>query len=62
MNLFKKKFFIKYHIINSVADPGCLSRITDPKFSIPDQNFSVPGSRIRIKEFKYFNPKIVSKL
>jgi hypothetical protein len=34
--------------------------IPDPNFSIPD-----PGStrfRIRIKEFKYFNPKIVSKL
>ncbi len=33
-----------------VADPGCLSRIQDQKDS---------GSkiRIRIKEFKYFNPK-----
>ena len=26
-------------------------------FSIPDPNFFNPGSRIRIKEFKYFNPK-----
>ncbi len=34
----------------SVADPGCLSRIRF--FSIPDH----------IKELKYFNPKIVSKL
>jgi len=24
---------------------------------IPDPNFFYPGSRIRIKEFKYFNPK-----
>jgi hypothetical protein len=38
-----------------VADSGCLSRIPDPNFFIPD-----PGSkrlRIRIKEFKYFLPK-----
>jgi hypothetical protein len=34
----------------SVADTGCLSQIPDP-------NFFHPGSRIRIKEFKYFNPK-----
>ncbi len=34
----------------SVADPGCLSQIPDP-------NFFHPGSRISIKEFKYFNPK-----
>ncbi len=26
-------------------------------FSIPDPNFFHPGSRIRIKKFKYFNPK-----
>ncbi len=31
----------------SVADPGCLFRILNSNFS----------SRIRIKEFKYFNPK-----
>ncbi len=36
--------------MDSVADPGCLSRIPDP-------TFFQPGSRIRIKEFKYFNPK-----
>jgi hypothetical protein len=36
--------------VPSVADPGCLSRIR--RFYIPDL-----GSRIRIKEFKYFNPK-----
>jgi hypothetical protein len=28
---------------------------------LPDPNFSHSGSRIRIKEFNYFNPKIVSK-
>jgi hypothetical protein len=39
----------------SVADPGCLSRIR--LFSIPDPNFFHPVSRIRIKEFKYINPK-----
>jgi hypothetical protein len=42
---------------SSVADPGCLSRIPDPTFSIPDPNCLHPGSRIRIKELKYFNPK-----
>jgi hypothetical protein len=42
--------------------PG--SQILDPNFFypgslIPDLNFCIPdlGSRIRIKEFKYFNPK-----
>jgi hypothetical protein len=29
----------------SVANPGCLSRILDPNFSIPD-----PGSRFRIRD------------
>jgi hypothetical protein len=89
----------------SVADPECLSRITDPNFFIPDPgskrfdtgcssrtrildtdqccgsgmfipdpgsvffpswipdpNCLHPGSRIRIKEFKYFNPKKNKKL
>jgi len=39
----------------SVADPGCLSRIPDP-------TFFHPGSRILIKEFKYFNPKKSKKM
>jgi hypothetical protein len=41
----------KFRLGHSVADPGCsgLSRIPDP-------NFFHPGSQIRIKEFKYFNP------
>ena len=42
-------------VYSSVADPGCLSRIRI--FSIPDPNFFNLGSRIRIKKFKYFNPK-----
>ncbi len=48
--------------LNQCCDPGCLSRIWI--FPIPD-----PGSKdsgipdpARIKELKYFNPKIVSKL
>jgi hypothetical protein len=47
---------------SSVADPGCLSRMR--LFSIPDpgSEFFHPGSRIRFKEFKCFNQKIVSKL
>ncbi len=44
-------------LLTSVADPGCLSRIPGPNFSILDPNFFNPESRIRIKEFKYFNPK-----
>jgi hypothetical protein len=41
---------------NSVADPGCLSRILDPNFYIPDLNFSIPDleSRIHIKEIDIF--------
>jgi hypothetical protein len=35
---------------SSVADPTFPSRIPDP-------NILHPGSRIRIKEFEYFNPK-----
>jgi hypothetical protein len=38
----------------SVADPGCLSRIPDPTFFYPGSELS--PSRIRIEEFKYFNP------
>ena len=45
---------------NVFPDPGSdffPSRILDPR--IPDPNFFCPGSgsRIRIKELKYFNPK-----
>ncbi len=54
-------FFMKtICLTTSVADPGCLSLIPDPNFSIPD-----PGSRvkkIRIPDpnkifFGFFNPK-----
>jgi hypothetical protein len=45
-----------FHLLRNVADPGCLSRIPNPNYSIPD-----PGSRVkkipdpaRIKEFNYF--------
>ncbi len=45
----------------SVADPGCLSRIAIQIFSIPAgsqiQGQKDSGSRIRIKELKYFKPK-----
>ena len=44
---------------SSVADSGSLSRIR--LFSIPDPNCLHPSSRIRIKEFKYFNPKKTKK-
>jgi hypothetical protein len=46
---------INKHIVHSVADPGCLSRIPDPTFFHPGSELF--PSRIRIKEFKYFNPK-----
>jgi hypothetical protein len=49
------------NILSSVADPGCLSRIPDPTFSIPDPNCLHPGSRILIKEYKYFNTKKAKK-
>jgi hypothetical protein len=32
--------------------------VADPNFSIPELNFFHPGSRIRIREFEYFNPKL----
>ncbi len=43
----------KRQVLDSVvADPGCLSRIPDPKKFYPGSRI-----RIRIKEFKYFYPK-----
>ncbi len=41
----------------SVADPGCLSRI----HIFPSRIQGQKGFRIRIKEFKYFNPKNCSQ-
>jgi hypothetical protein len=46
--------FCFFNHIFSVADPGCLSLIR--LFSIPDPESELYPSRIRIKEFKYFNP------
>ncbi len=55
----KGGFFVISREGCGVADPGCLSQI-------PDLTFFHPGSRIRIKEFKYFiyfnTQKMVSKL
>ncbi len=48
---------VRYYRINSVLDSGCLSRIRISPSQIPDPNMFNPGSRIRIKEFKCFNPK-----
>ncbi len=42
-----------YLLFRNVADPGCLSRIRIYPSWIPDPNFFYPGSRIRIKEFKF---------
>jgi hypothetical protein len=48
-------------ISGSVANPGCLSRILDPNFSIPDPESRVkkipdPGSGSAPKNFSIFNP------
>ncbi len=52
----------KEYIYNSVANAWCLSRIPDPNFFHLGSEFFYPGSeffqsRIRIKEFRCFNPK-----
>ncbi len=44
-------------LFGSVADPECFSQIWIFPFPIPDPNFFHPGSQVRIKEFRYFNPK-----
>jgi hypothetical protein len=46
-----------FKMIPSVANPGCLTRISDPTFYYPGSWIRIFPSRIRIKEFKYFNPK-----
>ncbi len=65
--LLSRRSVKKSDLTGSVADPGCLSRIR--LFSIPDRGSDVfpsripdpnclhPGSRILIKEFKYFYPQ-----
>jgi hypothetical protein len=53
------------NVTDSVGDPGCLSRIPDLNFSIPDpgSGYFHPGSRIWIRNtelimyFKYFKTK-----
>ncbi len=46
-----------------LRNPGCLYRIPDPNFSIPDPGSKRLGSRIRNPHQSiFFNPKIVSKL
>ncbi len=47
--------FLFVFFMYSVADPGCLSRLRIFPSRIQGQKDS--GSRIHIKEFKYFNPK-----
>jgi hypothetical protein len=44
-----------FHSVLRIRDVYPRSRIR--LFSIPDPNCLHPGYRIRIKEFKYFNPK-----
>ncbi len=53
MKLIAMSFYL--HSVLRIRDvyPGSLIRL----FSIPDPNCLPPGSRILIKEFKYFNPK-----
>jgi hypothetical protein len=58
---------IDYEYIASIADPVCLSRISDPNFSIFDpgsqiQGQTYSGSRIRIRIKVFLTQKIVSKL
>jgi hypothetical protein len=48
------------YVGTSVADPECLSRIR--LFSIPDPGSELSPSQIRIREFKYFNPKKTKKM
>jgi hypothetical protein len=53
-----EKKTILLNVSGSVADPGCLSRITDLNFSIPAPNFFYPGSAS--KNLSILNQKIVS--
>jgi hypothetical protein len=55
--LCRRLFTVLDDVKYSVADPGCLSRIPVSNFFHPGSEFFHPGSWIRIKEFKYFNPK-----
>jgi hypothetical protein len=50
---------LRLHSVPATINQCCGSGmfIPDPNFSIPDPDFFHPGSRIRIKKFKYFNSK-----
>ncbi len=58
------KIIIKNNILKRASSHCCGSGMFIPNTGseffpsrIPDPNFFHPGSRIRIKEFKYFNPQ-----
>ncbi len=53
LNLKKRKQIDKRDGISQQRNFYCCG----PGMLIPDPNFFHPGYRIRIKEFKYFNPK-----
>jgi hypothetical protein len=53
---------LQYIYLSNVADPGCLSRIPEPNFSIPDpgsNRFRIldPHPRILVGTVRIFNPK-----
>ncbi len=51
----------KSHLLGTIADPGCLSRIR--LFSIPDPNCFHPGSASKnLSILSFFPKKMVSKL
>jgi hypothetical protein len=54
-NIFVCSSFVGHFVFLQCCGSGMFN--PDPNFSIPDPNCFHPGSRIRIKEFKYFNPK-----
>jgi hypothetical protein len=49
--------YSQYYLPECTRYQCCGSVMLIPEFSISDPTFSHPGSRIRTKEFKYFNPK-----
>jgi hypothetical protein len=56
-NIFVCSSFVSHFDFLQCCGSGMF--IPDPNFSIPDPNCFHPRSRIRIKKFKYFNPKIL---
>ncbi len=60
-----RKFFSAFYQLLTVLriwDVYCVSRIRLFPIPHPGSWIQIFPSRIRIKEFKYFNPKMVSKL